>query len=264
MGLVVPTLFILFCSGRKGYLRQTPAHGYSLIITSEESPQLERREIDQMIARRVDAFSGFHRKSFLQSSSSKELYLLYCLPPGFGLTAICWHQRRGGWPLATKHLIRSVARPLPTLAALRKHSFDRRMGYQQTLADHGMTLPPGYTVKQVDHDGDSTGYASMKKLLLLNPRPDGLFCYNDTVALGAMQAVLEAGLKIPGDIAIIGCGNAHFDNLLQVPLTSIDQDAEGLGDKASRLALALIHRKNLCAKTVPLKIKLVIRGSTQR
>jgi LacI family transcriptional regulator len=271
MGLVVPDLVHpFFAQVAKVISAKLRAHGYSLIIaSSEESPQLERREIDQMIARRVDALflaSTENHSSGLQKLKEKGVPFVLLDRRFSGLTAnfVGINDVAVG-SLATKHLIQIGCETIAHISGSHvSTALDRRMGYQQTLADHGMTLPPGYTVKQVDHDGDSTGYASMKKLLLLNPRPDGLFCYNDTIALGAMQAVLEAGLKIPGDIAIIGCGNAHFDNLLQVPLTSIDQDAEGLGDKASRLALALIHRKNPGApKTVLLKIKLVIRGSTQ-
>jgi LacI family transcriptional regulator len=105
----------------------------------------------------------------------------------------------------------------------------------------------------------------MKKLLLLDPRPDGLFCYNDTIALGAIQAIIEAGLDIPRDIAIVACGNAPFNNLLRVPLSSIDQDTDGLGERASSLALDLIKRKTPSRpKTVLLNTKLIIRASTER
>ncbi len=270
MGLVVPDLVHpFFAQVAKGISAKLRAPSYSLIIaSSEESHQLERREIDQMIARRVDALflaSTENHFSGLQKLKEKGIPFVLLDRRFSGLAAnfVGINDVAVG-SLATKHLIQIGCKIIAHISGSHvSTALDRRTGYQQTLADHGMTLPPSYTVKQVDHDGDSTGYASMKKLLLPNPRPDGLFCYNGTIALGAMQA-REAGLKIPGDIAIIGCGNAHIDNLLQVPLTSIDQDAEGLGDKASRLALDLIHRKNPGApKTVLLKIKLVIRGSTQ-
>ena len=69
----------------------------------------------------------------------------------------------------------------------------------------------------------------MKKLLAADPRPDGVFCYNDPTALGAMRGIVEAGLRIPHDIALIGCGNVNYAPLLTVPLSSIDQDNFTMG-----------------------------------
>ncbi|HEY1945664.1 MAG TPA: substrate-binding domain-containing protein [Bryobacteraceae bacterium] len=66
----------------------------------------------------------------------------------------------------------------------------------------------------------------MKELLKLTRPPDGVFCYNDPVAAGAIKAVLESGAKIPEDVAIIGAGNVHYSDLLRVPLSTIDQGGE--------------------------------------
>ena len=83
-----------------------------------------------------------------------------------------------------------------------------------------------------DDAGDATGYDVMKKLLSLRPLPDAVFCHNDPTALGAMKAILDAGLKIPEDIAIVGCGNVKYSDCLRVPLTTIDQDCEAIGERA--------------------------------
>jgi LacI family transcriptional regulator len=81
----------------------------------------------------------------------------------------------------------------------------------------------------------------MKKLLSVRPLPDAVFCHNDPTALGAMKAILGAGLKIPEDIAIIGCGNTRYSDFLRVPLSTIDQDCKAMGERAARLALALLE-----------------------
>jgi LacI family transcriptional regulator len=105
----------------------------------------------------------------------------------------------------------------------------------------------------------------MRNLLRLNPQPDGVFCVNDPIAMGAIRAVLEAGLRIPEDIAIVGCGNLHYDDLLRVPLSSVDQDAAGLGESAAKLALRIIKRKDGGAvKNVLLPTTLIVRASTRR
>ena len=73
--------------------------------------------------------------------------------------------------------------------------------------------------------------------------PDGVFCYNDPVAIGAMRAILEAGLKLPDDIALVGAGNVHYSDVLAVPLTTIDQGTCRIGVLAAELLIARIASK---------------------
>jgi LacI family transcriptional regulator len=97
------------------------------------------------------------------------------------------------------------------------------------------------------------------------PLPDAIFCYNDFVAVGAMQAILEVGLRIPADIALIGCGNFHFANYLRVPLSSIDQQSAAIGMRAARLAIDLVHSNRATRpKTILLDPRLIRRDSTRR
>jgi LacI family transcriptional regulator len=105
----------------------------------------------------------------------------------------------------------------------------------------------------------------MKTLLGLRPLPDAVFCHNDPTALGAMNAILEAGLKIPADIAIMGCGNVRYSDSLRVPLTTIDQDCEAMGERAARLALSLLESKTPPQpQSILIEPKLVVRDSTRR
>jgi LacI family transcriptional regulator len=83
--------------------------------------------------------------------------------------------------------------------------------------------------------------------------------------MGAFRAILEAGLDVPKDIAVVGCGNVHYDDLLRIPLTSLDQDAAGLGESVAHLALNIIKKKNGSPPvSVLLPTRLVVRASTQR
>jgi LacI family transcriptional regulator len=105
----------------------------------------------------------------------------------------------------------------------------------------------------------------MRKLLQLDPRPDGVFCFNDPTAMGAMNAILEAGLRIPEDIAVIGCGNVRYADSLRVPLSSIDQETEAIGERAAGLAFDLMESKApVKPKSILLEPKLVVRASTRR
>ena len=102
-------------------------------------------------------------------------------------------------------------------------------------------------------------------LLQCDPRPDGVFCHNDPLAIGAMNAILDAGLRIPEDIAIIGSGNLHFDSCLRVPLSSIDQHSAQLGERAGEIVLGMMEAKTKPApRTVILDPVVVVRASTKR
>jgi len=104
----------------------------------------------------------------------------------------------------------------------------------------------------------------MRLLLQRNPRPDGVFCYNDPLAIGAMDAILDAGLRIPEDIAIIGCGNLHYDSALKIALSSVDQHSQLIGRRAGEIVLDLIESKEKQpARSVILEPTLVVRSSTR-
>jgi LacI family transcriptional regulator len=83
--------------------------------------------------------------------------------------------------------------------------------------------------------------------------------------MGAMNYVLDQGLRIPEDIALIGCGNLHYDDSLRVSLSSIDQHSRRIGEEAARITLAILNSKvPLKPETVVLKPELIVRRSTQR
>ena len=104
----------------------------------------------------------------------------------------------------------------------------------------------------------------MRDLLKTTPRPDGVFCYNDPVAAGAVKAVLEAGLSVPEDIAIIGAGNVHYSDLLRVPLSTIDQSSAAIGETAAELLCECMEAKTPAAmKRIFIPSRLVIRESSQ-
>jgi LacI family transcriptional regulator len=112
---------------------------------------------------------------------------------------------------------------------------------------------------------DDSGHEAMRKLLQRNPVPDGVFCYNDPVAIGAMRAISEAGLKVPEDIAVVGAGNVHYSDFLAVPLTTVDQGTFEIGQRAANLLLERIAAKrSVRPRKVLIVPRLVVRQSTQR
>jgi LacI family transcriptional regulator len=99
----------------------------------------------------------------------------------------------------------------------------------------------------------------------VTPRPDAVFCYNDPVAAGAIKAILEAGIKVPEEIAIIGAGNVHYSDLLRVPLSTVDQGSSLIGERAAELLAQCIEAK---APSPPQRIfipsRLIVRDSSRR
>jgi LacI family transcriptional regulator len=113
--------------------------------------------------------------------------------------------------------------------------------------------------------GDNTGYNAMQVLLRTDPRPDGVFCYNDPVAAGAIKAILEANLRVPEDIAIIGAGNVHYSDLLRVPLSTVDQNSTVIGETATELLVnSMDSRKQSAPRHVFIPPRLVVRDSSRR
>lgn len=274
LGLIVPDLVHpFFAQVAKGVSARLSAQGYSLIISSsEEDPQLERREIDQMLARSVDALILASAETELDSvmkltERGLPFVLLDRKIPGFSANFVGVDDVGAG-ATATNHLFAIGCKTVAHIGGSEvSTALDRQAGYSAALAKHGLSLPQGYIVKhgRGDDAADKTGYGAMQQLLRLIPRPDGVFCCNDPLAMGAIRAILEADLEIPQDIAVIGCGNVNYDDLLRVPLSSVDQDAAGLGESVARLALSLVKKKDGASpRSILLPTKLVVRASTQR
>ena len=85
------------------------------------------------------------------------------------------------------------------------------------------------------------------------------------MAIGAIDAILAAGLRVPEDIAVIGSGNLHYDADLRVPLSSIDQQTKLIGERTAKLTLSLVESKApLKPKTFIIQPQLIVRASTRR
>jgi LacI family transcriptional regulator len=115
----------------------------------------------------------------------------------------------------------------------------------------------------VNANDDVTGYQAARRLLALDPRPDGIFGYNDPTAAGAMKAILEAGVGIPAEIKVIGVGNVHYSDLLRVPLSTIDQGSATIGRQAAEILMKAIgSKRRRPPRTVIVEPTLIVREST--
>jgi LacI family transcriptional regulator len=144
--------------------------------------------------------------------------------------------------VATEHLIARGCRHIAQIEGPETSSgAARSKGYAAALRGHGLKSSPGYVVR--GGASDASGYEAMQRLLSVNPRLDGVVCFNDAVAVGAIKAILEAGLEVPYDIEVVGAGNVHYSDILRVPLSTIDLNSATMGERAADLLVQMLESK---------------------
>ena len=270
IGLLLPDFtHPFFAEVAKAVAETVRPQGYHVIISYfEENPELERNEADSLMARQVDgliAASAQSSAEFFDGILERKVPLVLIDRPIPGVQAsFVGADNEAIGKLATNHLI---AQGCTRIAHLRGPKIGiaaaRLAGYRHALQKHDLPVAPRFIVGA--RYADSSGYSAMRKLLQAQPYPDGVFCYNDPVAIGAIKAILEEGLKIPQDIAVVGAGNVHYSDVLAVPLTTIDQGTKQIGRQAAELLMEQIGAKR---RPRPRKVliapKLVERESTRR
>jgi LacI family transcriptional regulator len=274
IGLVVPDLVHpFFAELAKGISCVLRARGYGLVIaSSEEDPDLERQEIGQMLARRLDvlliASTQWTVESFRKIEEQQQPYVLVDRKfSGLAANFVGTDDLAIG-RMATEHLLQNGCKRIAYVGG--EHvstAIERLEGYRGALTAAGLAVPSEYIVcrPHCDDAGDVTGYKATKELLALPVKPDGIFCNNDPIAMGAMEAIFEAGLRIPEDICIIGAGNVRYAGALRVPLSSIDQESAVLGSRSAELALSLVQSKTAPRpKQIVIPPKLIVRRSSHR
>jgi len=271
VGLVVPDLvhpyFAEFAKSLSGVLRTSSR---ALILTSsEEDPDVERQEIRMLLNRGVDvlliASCQASLRNFYRLGDDRTPYLLFDRNFAHLAAHFVGSDDVLAGEMATRHLIDIGRKRIAHIGGKNMSpSFDRARGYRTALAEHGLAAPEEYVVlrERFEETGDIAGFQAMQELLLLDPRPDAVFCYNDLTAVGAMKATLQAGLRIPEDIAFIGCGNFRYADYLRVPLSSIDQGTAELGRIAGELALNLSAKPEQEPRSILVPPTLVVRDST--
>lgn len=274
MGFVVPDLVHpFFAEVAKGISKVLREKGYSLVISScEEDPELEQDEIDNLLARGVDALvvasAQWTVESFRRIEEQQVPYVLIDRKfTGLAANFVGVDDELVG-TIATEHLIEQGCRRIAHIRGPETSTaVGRHEGYRRTLAERDIAVPREYVLmgKSGDDAGDVSGHEAMRKLLELDPPPDAVFCYNDPIGMGVLKAVLEAGLRVPEDIAIVSCGNTAFVDLLRVPLTSVDQSSSTIGERAAELALKLTNVKGpVRPQEILIEPRLVVRASSRR
>ena len=275
IGLLLPDFTHPFFAEIARAVAQTVRpHSYHVIISySEEDPELEMSEADSLLARQVDGLiiasaQPVRRLALFKRIQARKVPFVLIDRPIAGLQApFVGVDNCAIGRLATEHLI---TRGCVQIAYLRGPAIgiagERLQGCREALAKSGLRMPAGY-VADGGH-GEQTGYDGMRRLLRARPIPDGVVCYNDPVAIGAIKAILDANLSVPHDICVVGAGNVRYSDLLAVPLTTVDQGTCQIGARAAEVLMEQILLKRPARSARPRKIlispKLVERESTRR
>lgn len=272
VGLIVPGLIHpFFAEVAKGLSQAILAKGYSLIVSSsEEDAELEAREIRHLLARRLDALviasSGTDTQIFRRMRNQSQPFILIDRAfEGFDADFVGIDDVAAG-RMATSHLIEMGRRHIAHISG-RENSTGvrRRQGYLDALRAHKLPVREDYIISRdfVDTDSHQQGAEATRQLLKSKPRPDAIFCYNDPMAIGALNVILDAGLRVPEDISLVGCGNLSYNEWLRVPLTSIDQRSHLIGQRAGEILLRVLDgRDGPEPKKVVLEPSLIVRAST--
>jgi LacI family transcriptional regulator len=270
LGVVVPDLSRSFFSELlKGVDSIASEEGYSLLVCNTgEDAEKEDRILKMLESRRVDGLLIASARN-ARTKDWKRGYERLGVPVVFvdrrlpGLHFVGGDDEAIGFQ-ATTHLAEQGYRRIAHISGPRTvaTAIGRRKGYLRALKKLSIERAPELMVEANYHE-ESGGYEAMLKLLDLPKPPDAVFAASDPIAIGAMQAALEAGLQIPEQVGLIGVGAHQYSRYLRVPLSTIEQQRPLIGREAARMLIDFLHRgEPTRPKQILLEPQLVIRASS--
>lgn len=175
----------------------------------------------------------------------------------------------GGY-LATQHLIELGHREIGFIAGAAKYKTlsDRADGYRRAMQDVRLAINPSWVVQPPGMHHSKKGYHEMRQLIDLPKRPTAVFAVSDKAAFGALDAIREAGLRVPDDISIVGFDDVAETQFTDPPLTTIAVPKRLMGQLAVRLLAERLSGTgsppsgHAYPRKIVVPVELVIRGST--
>jgi LacI family transcriptional regulator len=160
---------------------------------------------------------------------------------------------------AVYHLIRLGYKRIGTITGGMKGTtgIDRKDGYLQAIREQGWVVDEGLIVE--GDFSEKSGYVAMKQLLLA--KPDAIFAASDAMAIGAIWAAREAGLRIPTDIAFVGFDDLPIASQSDIRLTTVRQPIIQFGAKAVDTLIDLIQNGIKPSRRIIMETELIIRDS---
>jgi LacI family transcriptional regulator len=274
IGLVIPGLSNSYYANLvRGLVKTVQKQEYGILISvSEYDFEMERREIELQLSRQVDALivaTVQESPEFFAALEQQRapIVLIDHKPPSFEAHFVGIRDRDIGY-LAAKHLAEQGCRKIAYLRGPRTAAADLRWsGYRDALDEFDLSFRSELVVDpgEIQPNEYQRGFDTMMRLQEGRIKPDGVMCYTDLLALGVIDAAMEKGLRVPGDVAVIGCGDQPCLCDLRVPLSSISLSGAEVGKRAGRLVLRVLTiREPVACRNIFVAPKVVARRSTAR
>jgi DNA-binding LacI/PurR family transcriptional regulator len=268
LGCISPNLTdYTFASMIEGAQAEARRLGYFILTGSAGAEAEVKPLLEEMLNRRVDGFlilnprvdSRFRHFLPLVEKGTPVVYLKNT-PNGAAVSSVCCNDREGGY-LATRYLLDLGHTAIATILGphYEECTSDRLAGYRQALADAGL-VPEPRLVAGGDWSARS-GYRATQHLLAAGLPFTSIFVQNDTMAVGAIRALREAGHAVPGDVSIIGYDDIPLASFFDPPLTTIRQPTEEFGQRAAQSLIEAIHDPGRPPEQIWLRAQLIERAS---
>lgn len=266
IGLVVPDIanpfFPEIARGAEDTLRE---RGYEIFLCNTiEDPEREKAVLSALEDKRVDGAiicsSRLPEDQLFPRLRRQQAVVLVNRPAPPELAGSVCVDDACGTVQAVQHLLSAGREVIGFLSGPpRSHSArERTRGFEQALSAAGRGSAPELMVPCApDHEG---GHEAALSLLSGRRDIDGLICYNDLVAVGALRACAELGLGVPDDVSIVGCDDIMIAGLISPSLTTIHVSKYEIGATAARMLLDRIGGRHEPSEAI-LKPELVVRKS---
>jgi len=266
LGVLLPDLYGEFFSEViRGMDDTAQHHGFHLLISRshadkhgiETAMRAMRGRVDGVVAMSPD----LDAESLLDVPAMLPVVLLCSAPRGDGADSLTIDNYAGSKAMVS-HLIKLGHKRIAIIKGAPRNydAAERFRGYRLALRQAGITLEPS-----LSPEGGFTeagGYAAALELLKLNPRPTAIFAANDSMAIGALSALRESGVRVPEDIAVAGFDDIPLARYMDPPLSTVRVPTYDLGARAVEILLHGVKNQNDHARhRERVATELVIRRS---
>lgn len=251
----------------RGVERSCFERGYSLVLCNTEGDeQRMNRNLETLMQKRVDGLLLLCTETHQPSKEIIQRYpsiptVMMDWAPFDGTSDLIQDNSLLGGDMATQYLIdKGHTRIACITGPLDKTPARLRLeGYLSAMERAGLAIPDGYRITgDFEFNG---GFEAMQKLLAQKPRPHAVFIGNDAMAFGAYQALYQAGLRVPDDMAVIGYDDIELASYMTPPLTTIHQPKDELGELAIDVLIHRMAQPTLQQQRLQLTPVLMERGS---
>jgi LacI family transcriptional regulator len=247
----------------RGVEERAREYGFNVILCNTDAdPFQEKNSIEILLSRQIDgliitsARSTANLNEYLREDCPTVLVNRDPFPGRFDFVGI---DNISSARTAVNHLIKLGHKRIAFIEGEPESpaSFGRYKGYKEALQEAGFSLQENYVkIGYLKYEGGYRAMISFLKEFLL---PTAVFCANDMMALGAIDACVDKGIKVPQDIAVVGFDDIWVASLKSVQLTSMRQPRYQMGVKAVDLMIERVESERSEIKRVILPTKLVIR-----